>query len=207
DRAPSLWPRRCGSSARPGPARMRSCRPRRWLPGPYGPCRFDGDRSLCDWRSCAHLLANFWFSNWGCGDAEHLVQAPAIAADVVHVEGAVDQTALAPGPDDPAHAEHPQVPRDARLAHVEVLRELVDVDLAGLGEPLEDAQAGGVGEGQEVVRKLVALTGEKHKGCFIEYTASPLPRPVHSTPRPPPLTPLPPATPPPTPPPPPPLAP
>src|SRR5450759_675250 len=45
--------------------------------------------------------------------------------------------------------------------------EVVDVLLARLAQALQDAQAGGVGEPQKVVRKLVTLGLEKHNGCFI----------------------------------------
>jgi len=38
---------------------------------------------------------------------------------------------------------------------VQVQGQVVDIDLACLGQALQDAQARGVGEGQEVVRQLV----------------------------------------------------
>jgi hypothetical protein len=35
---------------------------------------------------------------------------------------------------------------------------------------LEDAQAGRVGEGQEMVRQLVPRVLQKHKGCFMDQS-------------------------------------
>jgi hypothetical protein len=46
-------------------------------------------------------------------------------------------------------------------------REVIDANLADLPEVLQDAEPGGVGEGQKVVRELVSLALEKHNVCFI----------------------------------------
>ena len=54
---------------------------------------------------------------------------------------------------------------------MEMLGEVVDAHIAGRGQALEDAQAGRVGEGQEVVGQLVPRALEKHKGSFIQYNA------------------------------------
>src|SRR2546427_2052679 len=160
-RAPSPSGMRLGSSALPEPAKRHSSRRPRWPPGPSR-----SDVRSSDSRSCAHLLTSFQFL---C-HPEHLVQTRPLAPDVVHVERAVHLAAFAASADHATEAEHPQVPRDARLAHMEVQRQLVDVDLAGLGQALQDAQARGVGKGQEMVGQLVARVLKKHKGCFMSQS-------------------------------------
>src|ERR1700682_2399054 len=126
----------------------RSCRP------PLSrrvPCRSDDHCS--DRFSRPNLLTNFQL----IFDSEQLIQARTLAPDVLDIQGAVDLPAVAPRPDNPADAEHPQVPGDAGLAHAQVLRKVIDALFADLTEALEDTQAGRIGEGQKVIRKLVAL--------------------------------------------------
>src|SRR5690348_16015032 len=127
---------------------------RRWRRGPcrlsYG-CRY-GDRSS-DWRSCAHLLANFRSMSVLCGrcDPQHLVEALSMAPNVLHVERAPHLPPISTHLDHAAQAQHAHVPADAGLAHAQVLCELGDVHLADLAQALQDPQARGVGEPQEVV--------------------------------------------------------
>ena len=145
-RARSPCATRCGSSARPGRTRRRSCRRRR---SRRGPCRLP-DRSYghsCGRFSCPNLLTNFRRSLIPSSSSRRARSL----RDVFDVQRAVDLAALAPGADHAADPQHPQVPGDARLAHAQVEGEVVDVLLAHLAEALQDAQAGGIGEGQEVV--------------------------------------------------------
>ena len=48
-----------------------------------------------------------------------------------------------------------------------LLRKVGDALLADLPEALENAQTSRVGEGQEMIGKLVARALKKHKACFI----------------------------------------
>ena len=73
-----------------------------------------------------------------------------MASDGLQVERAVDLPPLPSLPDHPTPPEHRQVPRDPGLAHPKVAREVVDVDLAGLREPLQDLQPDRVRERLEV---------------------------------------------------------
>src|SRR5215472_2982950 len=107
----------------------------------------------------------------GMRDAEHLVEALAVAPDAVDVERAPDLPAVPTNPYDAPKPQHSHVPRDPRLAHVQVLGKLRDVDLAHLAKALQDAQPGGVGKAQEVVRNLFSLIAEKHKAGFIQHNA------------------------------------
>src|SRR5690348_14441740 len=107
-------------------------------------------------------------------DAEHLVEALAVTPDAVSVERAPQLTAIPPDTDHAAEPQHSHVPGDPRLAHAQVVGELADVGLAHLPEALQDAQPRGVGEGEEVVGKLVARALKKHKGCFIEFYGRPV---------------------------------
>src|SRR3989442_4512331 len=155
--------RRRGSSGHPARTTTRWC-PRRL--SRREPCRC-ADRSCgrsSGRSSCPDLLANFHLL---C-DAHQLIQSRALARDVLDVQPAVHLTTVAARPDDPADAQHAHMPRDPRLAHAHVEREIVDVFFADLAQALQDAEARGVGEGPKVVRKLVTRTLEKHKGSFIE---------------------------------------
>jgi hypothetical protein len=96
-----------------------------------------------------------------------LIQTRTLARDIFDIQGAVDLPAVAPGPDHATDPEHPEVPGNPRLAHPKMNGQVVDALLAHSSKALQNAQPGGVGEGQKVVRKLVPLAGDKHKGSFI----------------------------------------
>jgi len=96
-----------------------------------------------------------------------LIQTRTLARDIFDIQRAVDLPAVAPRPDHATDPEHPEVPGNPRLAHAQVNGQVVDALLAHRPKALQNAQPGGVGEGQKVVRELVTLAWEKHKASFI----------------------------------------
>ncbi len=63
-------------------------------------------------------------------DSKQLIQARSLARDIFDIQGAVDLPAFPPGPNHATDAQHPQMPRDPRLAHPQVHRQVVDALLA-----------------------------------------------------------------------------
>src|ERR1700693_3455519 len=155
----------CGSSERPGRRTRRSCPPLLSRRGPFHSYGRSSGHSCC--RSSHPNLRAYFHAVF---DSKQFLELPALASDVLHVKRAVDLAPFAPGPDHATYAQHPQVPRNPRLAHAEVDGEIVDVLLPNLPQALQDAQAGRVGKGQKVIGKLVTLAGQKHKACFMSLT-------------------------------------